>query len=284
MCCDWRPEAEKSGAGGRGRRGLPPYVEAGVPGRGLPLRSAGSYRELSGGGREYSDAADGVQGLLGELSMPVSYDTYEWVGSEGGGMLGGSRIEECRESIEGSYDIRRIRLLETWSGESMTLGDLNLTLGNVLFCPVESFNDCFRGDGPAGRSGKAAVRASTSPRLVFFLRSFIVAVRLAGCSARISPIGLWPVTMASSPDLGWAFTDFRSRCSLRDGPELSSPAGTSPGSGTFCILLNARGGGIRTSGRTYGLLLAEGSSMDVKSRTAAPCPDAPVGVVSSTSS
>lgn len=32
----------KRGAGGRGRRGLPPYFELGVPGRGLPLRSEGS--------------------------------------------------------------------------------------------------------------------------------------------------------------------------------------------------------------------------------------------------
>jgi hypothetical protein len=30
---------ENNGAGGNGRRGLPPYLELGVPGRGLPLIS-----------------------------------------------------------------------------------------------------------------------------------------------------------------------------------------------------------------------------------------------------
>jgi hypothetical protein len=33
---------ENSGAGGSGRTGLPEYLEDGVPGRGLPLTSAGS--------------------------------------------------------------------------------------------------------------------------------------------------------------------------------------------------------------------------------------------------
>lgn len=46
---------EKSGAGGSGRRGLPPYLEDGVPGRGLPSRSEGSYVPLTGGGLERSD-------------------------------------------------------------------------------------------------------------------------------------------------------------------------------------------------------------------------------------
>lgn len=60
---------EKRGAGGRGRRGLPPYLEEGVPGRGLPLRSEGSYERLVAGGRVYSDEREeGVQGLVGEPS------------------------------------------------------------------------------------------------------------------------------------------------------------------------------------------------------------------------
>ena len=33
---------ENRGAGGKGRFGLPPYFDDGVPGRGLPLISAGS--------------------------------------------------------------------------------------------------------------------------------------------------------------------------------------------------------------------------------------------------
>ena len=46
---------ENSGAGGKGRFGLLLYLEEGVPGRGLPLRSAGSYGMSAGGGRDTSD-------------------------------------------------------------------------------------------------------------------------------------------------------------------------------------------------------------------------------------
>lgn len=42
------------GAGGRGLLGLPPYCDEGVPGLGLPLRSAGSYCTGVGGGRDQS--------------------------------------------------------------------------------------------------------------------------------------------------------------------------------------------------------------------------------------
>jgi hypothetical protein len=66
-CVEPCAPAENSGAGGRGRLGLPPYVDAGVPGLGLPLMSAGSYRLLMGGGRPYSDEVrDGVQGRVGD--------------------------------------------------------------------------------------------------------------------------------------------------------------------------------------------------------------------------
>lgn len=54
---EFRAEAfgpEKSGAGGKGRLGLPPYLEEGVPGLGLPLMSGGSNR-ISAGGLEYSE-------------------------------------------------------------------------------------------------------------------------------------------------------------------------------------------------------------------------------------
>lgn len=44
-----------NGAGGNGRLGLPgrppPYRDEGVPGRGLPLMSAGSYETDDAGGR-----------------------------------------------------------------------------------------------------------------------------------------------------------------------------------------------------------------------------------------
>lgn len=59
-----RAELENSGAGGRGRLGLPPYLDEGVPGLGLPLRSDGSNDRFDGGGRLKSDVRDdGVHGL-----------------------------------------------------------------------------------------------------------------------------------------------------------------------------------------------------------------------------
>jgi hypothetical protein len=64
--------AEKSGAGGRGLRGLPPYCEEGVPGRGLPFRSGGSYATLEGGGLLQSvDIREGVEGLTGDRGFAV---------------------------------------------------------------------------------------------------------------------------------------------------------------------------------------------------------------------
>jgi hypothetical protein len=43
------------GAGGKGLLGLPPYCDDGVPGRGLPLISAGSYETVEAGGLFQSD-------------------------------------------------------------------------------------------------------------------------------------------------------------------------------------------------------------------------------------
>jgi len=72
----------KRGAGGSGRFGLPPYIEEGVPGRGTPLRSAGSYGTNDGGGLGRSaPTCDGVHGLVGEI---------ERVGDRGGIYAGGS--------------------------------------------------------------------------------------------------------------------------------------------------------------------------------------------------
>jgi hypothetical protein len=75
LVCDGAPGPAKRGAGGSGRRGLPPYLEEGVPGRGLPLRLAGSYEAFVGEGRPESvepregeyDRADGAR--LGEYGM-----------------------------------------------------------------------------------------------------------------------------------------------------------------------------------------------------------------------
>jgi hypothetical protein len=59
-----------NGAGGNGRLGLPPYLELGVPGRGLPLRSARSYCGLNTDGGlgvlVQSEARLGDQGRVGE--------------------------------------------------------------------------------------------------------------------------------------------------------------------------------------------------------------------------
>lgn len=59
--------AANSGAGGNGLRGLPPYAEDGVPGRGLPFRSAGSYEATDGVGRGHSvGPREGVEGRTGD--------------------------------------------------------------------------------------------------------------------------------------------------------------------------------------------------------------------------
>lgn len=59
--------AAKSGAGGNGLRGLPPYADDGVPGRGLPFRSAGSYEATDGVGRGQSvGPREGVEGRTGD--------------------------------------------------------------------------------------------------------------------------------------------------------------------------------------------------------------------------
>ena len=58
---------ENSGAGGKGLFGLPPYLEDGVPGRGLPLISAGSYAISDGGGRDDSDELRDNSDLVGEF-------------------------------------------------------------------------------------------------------------------------------------------------------------------------------------------------------------------------
>jgi len=51
-----RAAPENNGAGGSGRLGLPgrppPYLDDGVPGRGLPFKSAGSYENDDAAGRE----------------------------------------------------------------------------------------------------------------------------------------------------------------------------------------------------------------------------------------
>ena len=67
---DALPEPENRGAGGRGRLGLPPYLDEGVPGLGLPLISAGSYAKFAGGGLLNSPLCLVSQDLVG-LVLPV---------------------------------------------------------------------------------------------------------------------------------------------------------------------------------------------------------------------
>jgi hypothetical protein len=68
--------AENNGAGGKGLRGLPPYCDDGVPGRGLPLISGGSYETVEAGGLGQSvDTREGVDGLTGERGFAVGRGT-----------------------------------------------------------------------------------------------------------------------------------------------------------------------------------------------------------------
>ena len=77
---------EKSGAGGRGRRGLPPYLDDGVPGRGLPLISAGSYETVDAGGRGQSE--EPLVGVDGRIDARRSGEMLRGL-AVGKGMVGG---------------------------------------------------------------------------------------------------------------------------------------------------------------------------------------------------
>lgn len=93
--CELRLDCENRGAGGKGRRGLPPYLDEGVPGLGLPLRSDGSNETLGGGGRAgpWSEALEaGVQGRRGKPFSLFEKGTYV---ESGGGMLGGSSMDDA---------------------------------------------------------------------------------------------------------------------------------------------------------------------------------------------
>lgn len=93
--------AANNGAGGNGRLGLPPYLVLGVPGRGLPLRSARSYDELEtdggAGGRVQSVERAGLQGRNGEPGRD-EYSGASTTEAVGGGMAGTRRrLEGGRE-------------------------------------------------------------------------------------------------------------------------------------------------------------------------------------------
>lgn len=96
--CDVRLDAggpEKRGAGGSGLRGLPPYFEDGVPGRGPPCKSAGSYGIFAGGGREDSDDVRESNDRVGDRELLLGlYGIYGGALLIGGGMFGAvSRME-----------------------------------------------------------------------------------------------------------------------------------------------------------------------------------------------
>lgn len=77
------------GAGGSGRTVDPLYFDEGVPGRGLPLMSAGSYGILDGGGRTVSeDIREGDNVRVGELrrGMNGKYDGASVM--DGGAIVG----------------------------------------------------------------------------------------------------------------------------------------------------------------------------------------------------
>lgn len=102
---EFRAEAfgpENRGAGGRGLLGLPPYLEEGVPGLGLPLMSAGSNCRFGGGLLNSEEPLEGVQGLVGEFRPVGEYGTYE---VSGGAIVGAvSTIDgalECDEITVG---------------------------------------------------------------------------------------------------------------------------------------------------------------------------------------
>lgn len=95
------PGPANNGAGGKGRLGLPPYLELGVPGRGLPFRSARSYCEPvtdgGAGGLVQSAARAGDQGLRGEAGRD-EYCGTSTAETAGGGIDGTfPRLEAGRD-------------------------------------------------------------------------------------------------------------------------------------------------------------------------------------------
>lgn len=93
------PGPENSGAGGNGRLGLPPYRDEGVPGRGLPFKSGGSYRKSTGGGLPNSEEPlEGLHDRVGEALPFAVYGTY--CVSEDAIEGAVSRIEGAREYVD----------------------------------------------------------------------------------------------------------------------------------------------------------------------------------------
>lgn len=103
------PGPENRGAGGSGRRGLPPYLLEGVPGLGSPFRSTGSNCAFGGGGLLNSEEPLGVQERVGDTRPLGEYELYVLFG---GAMLGAvSMIEgarECDDITVGWYDLRGV--------------------------------------------------------------------------------------------------------------------------------------------------------------------------------
>lgn len=97
----------KSGAGGSGRFGLPPYSDEGVPGRGEPLSSAGSYGMFIDGGRIQSVfCCEGVHGLDGESDrIGDRGGMYAEASLLGGGMAGMSSRTDLLRACIGWYDL-----------------------------------------------------------------------------------------------------------------------------------------------------------------------------------
>lgn len=96
----------KSGAGGNGLLGEPPYCDDGVPGRGVPLMSAGSYGTVDAGGRAYSfESRAGDRDLVGDCE---ARDDGRYVAYSGfGACMFVGRISGALSNTDGSLDSGR---------------------------------------------------------------------------------------------------------------------------------------------------------------------------------
>jgi hypothetical protein len=96
------PGPENNGAGGNGLRGLPPYLELGVPGLDLPSISLGSNCTFGGGRVNSLEPLVGLQDRVGEILPLLAYGMYEPSDGFSGGavsMIEGAR--ECEEDTDG---------------------------------------------------------------------------------------------------------------------------------------------------------------------------------------
>lgn len=156
------PGPEKRGAGGRGRLGLPPYLDDGVPGLGSPSRSTGSNCRGGGGTLLYSeDVREGLHDRAGETRPLGEYGTYV---VSGGGISGAESMidagrECCIDDTDGWYDLRAVYgLFGLWCKLDLSFKRFSsLDKGDLTGFRIDLLRE-----GPSGIVGSKRVMSSSN--------------------------------------------------------------------------------------------------------------------------